>query len=187
MRILAIDPGLTGGWCLSETNTTLASGKLPVEKLFGREGYAIPYGVDVDLILVENQLALPGAPVGSTFQIGYGLGLFLGDCHAHGYAVEMVSPAKWTGDLARWGVCVPRSEAGGRKASRQVAENGFAAGAALPDWAGAWVDALRGAKRNSGAEDAILLGLWFWLRESGQKPVRKERIVLGGGEGIDIP
>lgn len=106
MRIVGVDPGLTGALCLYNTEKELifiedmpvVDGRIDAHafwKIFVRWSQKRV----VDLAAVEVQQAFPKQGVSSSFRTGMNYGIILGVLAAHFIPVVFPSPSKWTADL----------------------------------------------------------------------------------------
>lgn len=102
-RIIGIDPGLSGGLCLLEIagGTILAAVPMPTVSL-NRKG-------EIDLAAlgalltewrpsvcwIEEQQAMPGQGVSSSYRTGYNYGLLRALIFARGIPINPVRPATW--------------------------------------------------------------------------------------------
>lgn len=106
MRVIGIDPGLTGAIAVVGGDDAAIIYDTPVVKTKGRLTYSIR---DMDLLLssisktnyhldavgLERQQAFPGQGVASTFRTGEGYGLWQALIIASGLSVTIVSPQVW--------------------------------------------------------------------------------------------
>lgn len=106
MRVLGVDPGLTGALAVvkagegagalvswSDMPTTNKGKELDVEALHYLVVAARDRGARV--MVIERQQAAPGQGVGSTFKLGMQYGLILGLARAAGMRIVEVAPALW--------------------------------------------------------------------------------------------
>ena len=109
LRILGIDPGLSGGLSLLEiadgTMLSLAAVPMPTNTL-NQKG-AIDLAALGALLTewrpsccwIEEQQAMPRQGVSSTFRTGFNYGLLYAFIHARGIPIYLVRPATWKKSL----------------------------------------------------------------------------------------
>jgi crossover junction endodeoxyribonuclease RuvC len=98
MKILAIDPGASGGWALLDNE-----GAVTVEPMWQTEGDIVDglRGIKAmcpdAIAIVEEVGGFIGAPMpgSAMFKFGRGFGFLLGVLQTLGYRVELVRPQKW--------------------------------------------------------------------------------------------
>ena len=107
LRILGIDPGLSGGWALiDETGKLLDAGAFPTHtikkngknstQLDGRKlAEMFFYKLPVNKAYVEAVSSRPRQA--GQFQFGVNVGLLHGILHAQGVPFDLVAPASWKG------------------------------------------------------------------------------------------
>lgn len=102
MNILAIDPGLKGGWALNDEDadngiTNIATGVMP---LMGHMIDVWPLAelireYDVEKVYVEAVHSMPAQGVCSVFKFGTGFGQLLGLCQTLQVPYQLVTPQAW--------------------------------------------------------------------------------------------
>jgi hypothetical protein len=100
MTILGIDPGATGALALYEGGRITRITDMPMS---GREIDAVLLAVELrrlcparpQMVMIENQHAMPKQGVSSCFKLGVRFGAILGVCGAFQWPVEMVMPTRW--------------------------------------------------------------------------------------------
>lgn len=116
MKLLAIDPGQSGGFAWSDGN-----GTVECRAMGDTEGDVMDLlrsirSAGVETIIMEDQAGFgaPGGKVspGAMFTFGRGFGFILGAAQAMGYSVELVRPQKWQKALSLG----TKAAAGGRTA-----------------------------------------------------------------------
>ena len=102
MTIIAIDPGIIGGWAiLSEAGHLVAAGDLPVAGEGAQRMVSAPLFREVltqyrpDRAVIELVGSMPKQGVASSFKFGRAVGVVEGVIGGTGVPVEWVSPAKW--------------------------------------------------------------------------------------------
>jgi crossover junction endodeoxyribonuclease RuvC len=147
MRIISIDPGLSGAWAVIVDGRAESCGDMPVSgEGAGRRvaasvlrGYvhnAVP-----ELAVVERVGAMPKQGVASMFRFGMAYGAALAVPAVLGIAVELVEPSAWKRHFKLIGK--------DKEASRQKALD------LCPDLAG-----LLRRKMDHGRAEAILIGMY---------------------------
>ena len=151
-RILAIDPGLSGGYALLTSDGELVdAGDLPTLGVGSRRRINGPgFDMLLDVLLpsvaiIEDVSAMPGQGVSSMFRFGRAVGCLEGVTLAKRIPLRFVSPAKWKRALGLAG-----KAANGAELSRQRAVERWPAKAAL-----------FARKKDHNRSEAALLGLWF--------------------------
>lgn len=107
MKVLGIDPGASGAFCLLDTETNhLEIHDMPtVEVKVGRKNArrvsapmvaSIVDWLEADAAFIEAVHAMPGQGVSSMFAFGRALGVLEGVVAKAGIPVTMVPPAEWT-------------------------------------------------------------------------------------------
>ena len=107
MKIIGIDPGLTGAIAILEDNKVLNIFEMPVMSE-GKKNKRqlnsaqlvkmlndISYNKEETVVVVENVSAMPGQGVTSMFNFGQTFGAIKGICAALGLPIFFVRPAKW--------------------------------------------------------------------------------------------
>jgi crossover junction endodeoxyribonuclease RuvC len=101
MRILGIDPGLSGAWVLLEDGQPIEWGLMPtiVEGSNRRvNGYALAREwreIHIDVAHIESVNARPGQGVTSMFSFGHATGTVKGVLSALEIPVRVITPQSW--------------------------------------------------------------------------------------------
>jgi crossover junction endodeoxyribonuclease RuvC len=107
MKIIGIDPGLSGAIAILENNKVLSIFEIPVMSEGKKNKRQLNSAQLVKLlkdniskneevaIVVEQVNAMPGQGVTSMFNFGQTFGAIKGICAALGYPIFFVRPAKW--------------------------------------------------------------------------------------------
>lgn len=157
MIICGIDPGLNGGMAFLGGEKPLCM-RVPVEtyKIAGKRKKFIDLVSIVetlsdhkpDAVFIEKQQAMPGQGVSSTFQTGFGYGLYLGVLITLGIRYHQVAPRKWKSDL---------------KVTRDKDQARARASELMPDLSGNWQ-----LKCEDGVAEAAMIA--YWGLNCGQSP-----------------
>ena len=166
LRIIGIDPGLTGALALfvPPVNAPAAMGALRIEDV---PTFALPkskagktvlkkhvdlmalgrliddlVGTSQPVVFIEQVSAMPGQGVASTFDFGRTTGILLGATAAHLLRIEQVTPASWKKALK-----VPASKDGARARASQI----------WPQHAATWARA-----KDDGRAEAALIAFYGW-------------------------
>jgi crossover junction endodeoxyribonuclease RuvC len=145
--VLAIDPGLSGAFCLvSDQGDILAIGDLPVagegtrSRIDAANLGLLVRSLEPSRAIVEQVGAMPGQGVSSMFRFGQSVGTIAGVLGALAVPVEWVTPAKW-----KRAVGISADKEGGRLK-------------AIETWPKQASQFAR--KKDHGRAEAALLGLW---------------------------
>ena len=107
MKIIGIDPGLSGAIAISEDNKVLSIFDMPVMAEGKKNKRQLNSALLVNLlkenvlnneevaIVVEQVNAMPGQGVTSMFNFGQTFGAIKGICAALGFPIFFVRPSKW--------------------------------------------------------------------------------------------
>ncbi len=97
MKILGIDPGLSGALALIEDGRLLDTWDMPVAGSRVAAGLLIDlfHSARPDLVVIEEVHSMPGQGVSSTFKFGLSAGVVDGAVAALGYGKEYVQPTVW--------------------------------------------------------------------------------------------
>ena len=106
MRIIGIDPGLSGGIAVLENNKVLDIFDMPVMSEGKKNKRQLNSALLVQLIkenikdienkvIIEQVSAMPGQGVTSMFNFGQSYGILKGICSAMQLPMYFVRPAKW--------------------------------------------------------------------------------------------
>jgi hypothetical protein len=101
MRILAIDPGLSGAWSVIVDGRPILCGDMPTagdgsrRRVTASSLASIMAVKPINLCVVELAGAMPGQGVSSTFRFGVAFGTVLGVAGTLEVPIELVAPAVW--------------------------------------------------------------------------------------------
>jgi crossover junction endodeoxyribonuclease RuvC len=101
MRILGIDPGLSGAFVLLEDGTPIEWGLMPTmvegsnNRVNGASLAALWRFANIDIAFMEQVNAMPGQGVTSMFTFGHAAGTVRGVLGALEIPVRMVTPQAW--------------------------------------------------------------------------------------------
>ena len=101
MRILGIDPGLSGAYVLLENGTPIEWGTMPVmvegsNKRVNASALASQWRfANIDIAFLEQVGAMPGQGVSSMFTFGHAVGSVMGVLGALEIPVSSVTPQSW--------------------------------------------------------------------------------------------
>lgn len=103
MKILGIDPGLSGAICLlnTETQETVFLNGYKVKKSNGKNEFDLPIIIDffknnqIDKCIIEKAQAMPGQGVSSMFTIGLNYGKLYAILSCFNIPFIEISPRKW--------------------------------------------------------------------------------------------
>ena len=107
MKIIGIDPGLSGGIAVLENNKVLSIFDMPVMSEGKKNKRQLNSAQLVKLlkdnvskseeisVVVEQVNAMPGQGVTSMFNFGQTFGAIIGICAALGWPIFFVRPSKW--------------------------------------------------------------------------------------------
>lgn len=102
MMVLGIDPGLKGGYFLTDSRTPLIYNRTPVngkEIDIGHIRDAVTIFGTPDRVIIEKVHAMPGNGVVSMFTFGDGYGQLKGMCKALDWPLYLVRPQQWKKDV----------------------------------------------------------------------------------------
>lgn len=157
MRVVGVDPGLTGALCvLEQSGDVVALKDLPVQrdgKLAWIDGLTlqsilIEYcGGHTCRAVVERVSAMPAQGISSAFQFGVGLGSILAILQASNIPIHLVQPARWKREsgLSR---CEPNTPGARKKLCLEKARL---------RWPGCGL----GRSKDDGRAEALLLAAWY--------------------------
>lgn len=150
MRVLGIDPGLTGGLALSEDGVLISVDDMPVfiyerngrnrREVDGHQLYSIiaSYGLTgADHVFIEQSWARQGNSASTAFAFGKSFGIVIGVLCALPGPMTFVPPNRWKKILA-----VPAAKDGARARASQL----------MPDFARTW----KLVKHDGRAEAALI-------------------------------
>ena len=156
MKVVAVDPGLSGALAFIEVQDSTVVGlgvlDMPIIKLAtriivdGGDVAAWLRGRQPDVCVVEQVGAMPHQGVVSMFSFGRALGTVEGVIHAAGLRLERVTPAIWQRATGASGLRDPR----GRTLELMPRARG-----------------LLERKRDIGRADALLMAFWWAMRQGG--------------------
>jgi crossover junction endodeoxyribonuclease RuvC len=101
MRILGIDPGLSGAWVVLDDKTPIEWGTMPVliegtSKRINASALSAQWRfMEIDVAFIENVNAMPGQGVVSMFTFGHATGTVRGVLGALEIPVRLVTPKSW--------------------------------------------------------------------------------------------
>lgn len=168
MRILAFDPGITGGYAILDGFIVVTRGRMPIDKNLKNKKSTINL-IEVsrlmidhkpDVVVLERQAPRPGEGVSSAWTSGYNFGLLFATASAIVNNIALVAPRTWATKLHD-----PESSIEDPKArSLEVAKKFFP----LEDF----LATERSSKPHEGIIDALLIA--YWYNQYGQFIVEKE-------------
>jgi hypothetical protein len=175
MKILAFDPGISGGFAILAEGTVMARGRMPIDKNLKNKKSTINI-TEVsrlmvehkpDIVVLERQAPRPGEGVSSAWTSGYNFGLLFAIASIIIENVSLVSPRSWATKLHD-----PNSTLENPKErSLEVAKKLF------PNETFFATD--RSSKPHEGIIDALLIGYWYQeyghlIKETEPKPKKKK-------------
>jgi hypothetical protein len=168
MKILAFDPGISGGYAILDGPVIVVRGRMPIDKNLKNKKSTINL-IEVnrlmtdhkpDVVVLERQAPRPGEGVSSAWTSGYNFGLLFAMATVVIENVALVAPRTWATKLHD-----PESSVEDPKArSLEVAKKLFP----LEDF----LATERSSKPHEGIIDALLIG--YWYNQYGQFIVEKE-------------
>jgi hypothetical protein len=173
MKILGIDPGLSGAYALIKDGEIVCSGDLPrlgdgaQSRVAGALFGSVVKELAPDFAVIESVSAMPKQGVSSTFRFGRAVGTIEGVATALLVPMHHVIPGKWKGYFHLTG-----KPDGGAEASRQAAIQRWPAHAALFS-----------RKKDHNRAEAALIALWF--AETQHNP-RKIEAGFGGNKAPNL-
>lgn len=103
MRILGIDPGLSGGLCIIENDNIYDLRPMPIYELKNKKALHTANLKliinEADIIIIEDVHAMPKQGVTSSFNFGKGFGIIQGICIGLGKEIKLISPMKWKKEM----------------------------------------------------------------------------------------
>jgi len=168
MKIMAFDPGITGGYAVLDGFISIARGRMPIDKNLKNKKSTINLAEvsrliiehKPDVVVLERQAPRPGEGVSSAWTSGYNFGLLFAMAFIVVKNVALVAPRSWATKLHD-----PESTLEDAKArSLEVAKKFFP----LEDF----LATERSSKPHEGIIDALLIA--YWYKEYGQFIVEKE-------------
>lgn len=168
MRILAFDPGISGGYAILDGFIVVARGRMPIDKNLKNKKSTINL-TEVsrlmlnhrpDVVVLERQAPRPGEGVSSAWTSGYNFGLLFATASAIVNNIALVAPRTWATKLhdSESPIEDPKAR------SLEVAKKLFP----LEDF----LATERSSKPHEGIIDALLIG--YWYNQYGQFIVEKE-------------
>lgn len=151
MRILGIDPGLSGAWALVDGGVVDRCGDMPVSgegtrrRISGRVLASTIRSLEPHLAVIEWVQARPGQAAGAMFRFGMSFGSQISICELCEVPFELVVPQVWK---RHFNLIGQEKEAGRQKA--------------LDLCPG--ITAMLDRKRDTGRAEAALIGLYGWHR-----------------------
>jgi crossover junction endodeoxyribonuclease RuvC len=158
MRILGIDPGLSGGLAILDPDGTLAVHDMPVFEIVrnGKKKREVDaalladtldgvikdaFGLRIDVMaFVEQVWGRPGEAAANSFNFGQSFGVVLGALAALQIPITRVPPATWTKALG-----VQKGDDAGRRRASEL----------MPQHAHIWA-----RKKDDGRADSVLIALF---------------------------
>ena len=177
MRILAIDPGMTGAIALLDTEAgatvwdmpTMGRGKGSKQRVNAAELVRLCAACHADEAVIEDVAAMPGQGVTSMFSFGESFGIAQAAIAAAGLPLTRVTPRRWKGafNLGR-----------DKEQARALAIEQF------PD-----LSADLARKRDNGRAEALLLALWLdrYLNPGDACNRECAGMKKPGSNGVDAP
>lgn len=183
MRILAFDPGISGGYAILDGFIVVARGKMPIDKNLKNKKSTINLTEVIklmidhkpDVVVLERQAPRPGEGVSSAWTSGYNFGLLFAMASVVIENVALVSPRTWATKLHD-----PESLFENPKArSLEIAKKLFP----LEDF----LATERSSKPHEGIIDALLIGYWYnqygqFIVEKEPKPKKKKQSLKKKGK-----
>lgn len=168
MKIMAFDPGITGGYAVLDGGIAVVRGRMPIDKNLKNKKSTINLtevtrlmvSYKPDVVVLERQAPRPGEGVSSAWTSGYNFGLLFAMANIFVKNVALVAPRTWATKLHD-----PESTLENPKArSLEVAKKFFP----LEDF----LATERSSKPHEGIIDALLIA--YWYNKNGQFIVEKE-------------
>ena len=142
MRLISVDPGVTGAVAVFDLGNLVELHDMPVNDGVSAAGVAqLVHQLRPDRAVVERLQAMPGNGSIASYKSGRGMGILEGVLAARLVPVELVRPARWKRDLRL-------SSDKGRSRARACE--------LFPQHAG-----LFGRVKDDGRAEAALIG-WWW-------------------------
>lgn len=175
MKILAFDPGISGGYAVLIEGVIAARGRMPIDKNLKNKKSTINISevsrlmveYQPDVVVLERQSPRPGEGVSSAWTSGYNFGLLFAIASIVVENVALVAPRSWATKLHD-----PESGLEDAKArSLEVAKKFF------PNENFLATD--RSSKPHEGIIDALLIAYWYQehghlIKETEPKPKKKK-------------
>lgn len=176
MKILAFDPGISGGYAILEGGIVVVRGRMPIDKNLKNKKSTINLTEvsklmvthEPDVVVLERQAPRPGEGVSSAWTSGYNFGLLFAMASVIVENVALVAPRTWATKLHD-----PESPIEDPKArSLEVAKKLFP----LEDF----LATERSSKPHEGIIDALLIAYWYnhygqFIVEKEPKPKKKKK------------
>jgi hypothetical protein len=168
MKIMAFDPGISGGYAVLDGFIAIVRGRMPIDKNLKNKKSTINLTEvsrlmvehQPDVVVLERQAPRPGEGVSSAWTSGYNFGLLFAMASIIVENVALVAPRTWATKLHD-----PESTLEDPKArSLEAAKKFFP----LEDF----LATDRSSKPHEGIIDALLIG--YWYNQYGQFIVEKE-------------
>lgn len=175
MKILAFDPGISGGYAVLVDGSVIARGRMPIDKNLKNKKSTINL-TEISrlmtvhkphIVVLERQAPRPGEGVSSAWTSGYNFGLLFATATELIGNVALVAPRSWATKLHD-----PNSTLENPKErSLEVAKKLF------PNETFLATD--RSSKPHEGIIDALLIGYWYQeysylIKETEPKPKKKK-------------
>lgn len=157
MKILAFDPGISGGYAILRGGCIVDRGKMPIDKNLKNKKSTINLSEisaiillhKPDVVILERQAPRPGEGVSSAWTSGYNFGLLFATAFAANKNIVLVAPRTWATKLHD-----PESTLDNPKArSLEIAKKLFPKENFLAT--------NRSSKPHEGIIDALLIGHWY--------------------------
>lgn len=107
-KVIAFDPGLTGGMCFRSA-TSIGAGPMPIVKKIVNKKVQVNLNIELitayleinkpDLVGIELVHSMPKQGVASTFKFGVGYGILQGICGALRIPIIFVTPQEWKKEM----------------------------------------------------------------------------------------
>lgn len=168
MKIMAFDPGISGGYAILANKELICRGKMPIDKNLKNKKSTINLEEVInlikthkpDVVVLERQAPRPGEGISSSWTSGYNFGLLFALASIFVKNVALVSPRSWATKLHDPNSTLEKP----KEKSLEIAKKLFPKEDFLATQ--------RSSKPHEGIIDALLIG--YWYQEHGASLTEKE-------------
>ena len=168
MRVLAFDPGISGGYAVLIDGTVTDRGRMPIDKNLKNKKSTINLAeVEIlikthkpDIVVLERQAPRPGEGVSSAWTSGYNFGLLFSMAFTTVGKICLVAPRSWATKLHDVESVLEDAKARSLEVAKKLFPNEN------------FLATERSSKPHEGIIDALLIA--YWYNQYGQFIVEKE-------------
>lgn len=175
MKILAFDPGISGGYAVLTGGSVTARGRMPIDKNLKNKKSTINLAEvsrlmtehKPDVVVLERQAPRPGEGVSSAWTSGYNFGLLFATAAELVSNIALVAPRSWATKLHDSESTLDDAKARSLEVAKKLFPNET------------FLATDRSSKPHEGIIDALLIAYWYQeyghlIKESEPKPKKKK-------------